>query len=235
MGTNSLPPLPASARMGECPTLRLSRVQLLTLCVDHSAAPHDAPPPVTLRVPQPPSLSTPPRSYSSAVTSPPGLTHSSSALDTMASWSSPLNEVSVSSRASSPRKRRTEEDSSAQYSDSTGGAASTPSASVMEVPAPTQPTVEECIAIFQQQALSLPGTAANMVGWSHQLAQLAIKAGLLDPSQHGQVLLDAYATHTQLNSQQPDFQRVDDGSMDQSADGKESSSSPSPSPFTYCT
>ena len=90
----------------------------------------------------------------------------------------------------------------------------------MEVPAPTQPTVEECIAIFQQQALSLPGIAANMVGWSHQLAQLAIKADLLDPSQHGQVLLDAYAMHTQLNSQ-PDFQQVDDGSMDQSADSKE--------------
>jgi len=98
--------------------------------------------------------------------------------------------------------------------------AASPSSSVLDAPVSSPPTMEECIAVFQRQALSQPGTAANLVGWAHQIAQLAIKANLLDSTQHGQVLLEAYAEHTKLNMQS-DFHQVDDGLMDQSTNGKE--------------
>jgi len=219
MGNGPLPPLPSLARIGECPTLCISRTELLTLCQDPTAVPLRATPTVPLGALASAQPTTPTRGSAPTSRTPTGLSQYS-ALDTMSSWRSPLAEVTAPPRASSPRKRRTEDDLLDTQPICTPPHAAPPSSSVLDAPVSGTPTMEECIAVFQGQALSQPGTAANLVGWSHQIAQLAIKANLLDSTQHGQVLLAAYAEHTKLNMQS-DFQQVDDGLMDQSTDGKE--------------
>ena len=224
MNNGSLPSLPTSAQMQACPPLRLSREQLLALCEDNSAIPAHSAPSIQLDSPASSNPSTPPRTHATATTgaSAMGLS-AASALDTMASWRSPLKELSLGSRASSPRKRRTEDgalssapETFTSPSPSTQPTVLAPTASVVDTQSGLQPTVHQCFQVLQAKALSTPHFAHNIIGWALQVAQLANKEHMLDTQQLLNVLHSAIGElHT---TPVPDFHQVDDGSMEQAAD-----------------
>ena len=100
LGTGPLPPLPSSARIGECPTLCISRTELLALCQDSTVVPLRPTPTVPLGTPASAQPTTPTRDGAITSSTSAGLSQHS-ALDTMSSWRSPLAEVTAPPRASS--------------------------------------------------------------------------------------------------------------------------------------
>jgi len=223
LGHGNLPPLPASAQLGSRPPLRLSREQLLVLCEDNTSVPAQETPPISMHSKDTTAPSTPPRNYLAAAANAPSLS-SDSPLATMASWRSPLQELSTtSSRASSPRKRRTEEigpdtehESSTSPVNSSLACTTTPSRSLLDTLPGVQPSAEQCFSVLKDKALSDPRFAHNLVGWALQIANLATKDHLLHSQAHAQVLREAIKALTGSAAPQPDFHQVDDGTMDQS-------------------